>query len=1011
MVQSPAGCSRVATFRGRMIVTSVSDTLGFLDYTLDAANAQLWRGGQVVPLRAKAFTLLDYLAGRPGRLVTKADLLDAVWPDTAVSEWVLTTTVRELRAALCDDARQPRVIETVHGRGYRFIASINPESATPRTQHPPLASLRITQASPLRTQDSALRTILVGRQAELETLARWWQRAQAGERQIVFVIGEAGMGKTALTDVFLGAVGNEAPGDGTPPLIARGQCIEQRGAGEPYLPVLEALGRLCMQPGGAPLVESLRRHAPAWLVQLPGLLEPAECEALERRLGATTRERMLREIAALVAALPAPLVLVLEDLHWSDHPTLELLSTLAQRRDPARLLFIGTYRPVDVTVRNHPLRSVHQALRAHAQCQDLWLTPLMETAVAEYLLARWPRLAGAGTLARLLQERSDGNPLFLVNIVDYLAGAGAITAVDGEWKLEADPDALAAAVPPRLHELIEAHLERLDDVERTALEAASLVGRRFSAALVVAALDVEVVAIEERLARLAHNGLMVSADGASEWPDGTVAGSYRFNHFQYQRVLRDRVPPARQRQLHQRFATRLERAFAGHLAEVSSELALHFEASGQAERAVVHLEEAAARAVRRGANREAVTLLEHGLAIVDPLPRTPERILRTIRLCLALGPSMSPARGLGDSRVEHLYERARQLSEEGNDPVQLFQALLGLVGTYTAQARLDRAQETVQQLERLLAAVPLPPFLFAGSFAIGTVKYHAGSLFEARQLLERALSLADVPMPPISMDIHTVALGYLALVLVHQGHADQGRARIEQAASRATALERPFDRGLVAQMACFIHLILHDMDALAGAADQAAALDDFPAVAAIGRLSRGRVLSAGGDHGRAIAMMREAIDSYRALGQRIALPVMLAVLAEGHAAAGETAAALACVADARATVVCTGEIRYLAELHHLEGALHAAGNDRSAAERCFRDAVAIAREQAERLWELRAATTWARMALQTGTRGAARRGIREDLERLLASFDEGAGIPDLCDAQLVLAALRGDRVL
>jgi tetratricopeptide (TPR) repeat protein len=719
----------------------------------------------------------------------------------------------------------------------------------------------------------------------------------------------------------------------------------------------------------------------------------------------------LREIAALVAALPAPLVLVLEDLHWSDHPTLELLSTLAQRRDPARLLFIGTYRPVDVTVRNHPLRSVHQALRAHAQCQDLWLTPLMETAVAEYLLARWPRLAGAGTLARLLQERSDGNPLFLVNIVDYLAGAGAITAVDGEWKLEADPDALAAAVPPRLHELIEAHLERLDDVERTALEAASLVGRRFSAALVVAALDVEVVAIEERLARLAHNGLMVGAEGASEWPDGTVAGSYRFNHFQYQRVLRDRVPPARQRQLHQRFATRLERAFAGHLAEVSSELALHFEASGQAERAVVHLEEAAARAVRRGANREAVTLLEHGLAIVDPLPRTPERILRTIRLCLALGPSMSPARGLGDSRVEHLYERARQLSEEGNDPVQLFQALLGLVGTYTAQARLDRAQETVQQLERLLAAVPLPPFLFAGSFAIGTVKYHAGSLFEARQLLERALSLADVPMPPISMDIHTVALGYLALVLVHQGHADQGRARIEQAASRATALERPFDRGLVAQMACFIHLILHDMDALAGAADQAAALDDFPAVAAIGRLSRGRVLSAGGDHGRAIAMMREAIDSYRALGQRIALPVMLAVLAEGHAAAGETAAALACVADARATVVCTGEIRYLAELHHLEGALHAAGNDRSAAERCFRDAVAIAREQAERLWELRAATTWARMALQTGTRGAARRGIREDLERLLASFDEGAGIPDLCDAQLVLAALRGDRVL
>src|SRR5262249_55922430 len=183
----------------------------------------------------------------------------------------------------------------------------------------------------------------------------------------------------------------------------------------------------------------------------------------------TTRERMLREMAAVIAALPAPLILVLEDLHWSDHATLEMLSTLAQRRDPARLLLIGTYRPVDVTVRNHPLRSLHQDLRAHAQGEDLWLTRPMEPAVAEYLLARWPRLAGAGALARLLQERSDGNPLFLVNIADYLAGAGAISAVEGEWKLEGDPEALAATVPPRLHELIEAHVERLDDVERTAL--------------------------------------------------------------------------------------------------------------------------------------------------------------------------------------------------------------------------------------------------------------------------------------------------------------------------------------------------------------------------------------------------------------------------------------------------------------------------------------------------------------------------------------------------------------
>ena len=718
--------------------------LRFLDYVLDPANAQVWRGTQALDLRPKTLAVLVYLATNARRLVTKSELLDAVWAETAVTDWVLTSCIRELRDALGDDARQPRIIETVHRRGYRFIAPIGPPSAVPSAE-----------PAVLRSPDPGAHSVLFGRAAQLAMLAGWWQRALTGERQIVFVVGEAGMGKTALTDEFLRRLGAQGtPNPLTSFFIARGQCIEQHGAAEPYLPVLEALGRLCAQPGGTPLVEVLRRQAPAWLVQLPGLLEPAECEALELRLGTTTRERMLREMAAAVAALPAPLVLVLEDLHWSDHATLDLVSTLAQRRDPARLLLIGTYRPIEVTVRNHPLRTVHQDLRAAARCQDLWLTPLTEAAVLEYLQARWPGVTTPAALARVVHEHTDGNPLFLVTIVDYLARSGAVTEFDGGWELRGDAAALAAGVPPGLRQLIAAHIERLGDAERTALEAGSLAGRRFSAALVAAALDADLVDIEERLARLAQNGLMVGADGASEWPDGTVAGAYRFNHFLYQSVLRDRVPPARRRQLHERIALRLEQAHAGHVAEVNAELALHFEASGHVDEAVVHLEKAAVRAVRLGANHEAVTLLEHGLAILDPLPRTPERILRTIRLCMTLGPSLAPARGYGDPQIEQVYQRARRLSEESNDPVQLFQALVALTGAYIAQARLDQAQGTAQQLEGLLAAMPVPPFVFAGGLLIGMVRYHAGSLFDARQLLERAVSLDDVPLPPMSIDMH-----------------------------------------------------------------------------------------------------------------------------------------------------------------------------------------------------------------------------------------------------------------
>lgn len=379
---------------------SAQPVLRFLNFVLDGRNARLSQGQRVLALRPKTFAVLEHLAASPGRLVTKREMLDAVWPGIVVTDWVLTSCIRELHEALGDDARRPTVVETVHGRGYRFVAAVGPQAPASGTGRSPSDETSISTGSD---------ELLVGRADEMQTLRECWRRACSGERQILFVMGEPGIGKTTLTERFLGelAAGNT---DTAPPLIARGQCVEQYGAGEPYLPVLEALERLCRIAVGVPLVEILRRHAPSWLVQLPGLLSPEECEALERRLGAASRTRMLREIATLVASLPAPLVLVLEDLHWSDHATIDVLTTVAQRRDPARLLLVGTYRPVDAAVRSHPLRSVHLDLRGHGRCKDLWVRPLTESDVMDYLRARWPRLADIGTLAKALHERSDGNP-------------------------------------------------------------------------------------------------------------------------------------------------------------------------------------------------------------------------------------------------------------------------------------------------------------------------------------------------------------------------------------------------------------------------------------------------------------------------------------------------------------------------------------------------------------------------------------------------------------------------
>jgi tetratricopeptide (TPR) repeat protein len=288
--------------------------------------------------------------------------------------------------------------------------------------------------------------------------------------------------------------------------------------------------------------------------------------------------------------------------------------------------------------------------------------------------------------------------------------------------------------------------------------------------------------------------------------------------------------------------------------------------------------------------------------------------------------------------------------------------------------RSDARRSRCCLVARLPAAgIPLaciPPFVFAANLVCGMVQVHAGSLAEARALLEDAVSREDITLPPTPIDLYGLALVYLALVLTHQGHPDHARARIHQAASRAARSERPSDRSFTAQAACFVHLILRDMDALASAASDGIGSSDFPAIAAVGRLSSGRVLSATGDGGRAIEIMREAIEAYRATGQRIGLPLMLAVLAEAHAATGATAAALACVAEACTVAASTAEIRFLAESYRLEGSLHAALGDGRAAE-CFERAIAVAREQGARWWELRATTALARLALQPGD---ARRG-------------------------------------
>ena len=574
----------------------------FHSFQFDTVNECLWREGERLVLTRKAFAVMRCLVEQAGRLVTKEELMEAVWPGTYVQEEILRTYIRKLRQALGDNVRHPSFIETHTGRGYRFIAPV-------------------TQEEFVAPNDGAGQRLkrLFGRDSDLRRLQAFFKKALAGERQIVFITGEPGIGKTALTEAFLQQVTAQAD-----LRLATGQCIEHYREQEAYYPVLEAIGRLCHAPGAQKMIELLAQYAPTWLVQFPSVVTPALRKALQREILGATRERMLRELCEALEALTAetPLILAFEDLHWADYSTLGLISALARRGEAARLLVLATYRPVEVILAEHPLKQLKQELRIQRRSEELPLELLNEVAVAEYLSAQFPDNSFPVDLARLLHRQIAGNPLFMVTAVEYMVAHGLLTEAreTATWRLDGTLEQVSSAVPRSVQQIIQRLIEQLTAEEREMLNVAAVAGVEFTANAVAAGAGRDSASTEECFDSLTERQLVLRDAGLAELPDGTVCGAYQFTHSLYREALYHRLSPAVKVRLHQRIGEELERRGASSPAEVASELAHHFQESRDHARSVRYLRLEAATVARRYAYREAVALLESAREIVCKLP-------------------------------------------------------------------------------------------------------------------------------------------------------------------------------------------------------------------------------------------------------------------------------------------------------------------------------------------------------------------------------------------------------
>ena len=568
----------------------------FPPFRLDRVNQTLSNGPEELPLTRKAYAVLLYLAERPGRLVTKEELLDSIWADTHVGDGVLKVAVAEIRKALNDASQAPKFIETAHRRGYRFIAGIEDE----QSGFPVGPGIRAVE-----------------REMVIARVEAWMEKALDGRRQVVFITGETGIGKTTVVEAFVERVSAD-PGRH----IAQGQCLEHFGEGEPYFPVLEALASLCRQPARDRVIEILWRHAPTWLAQMPWLVGEPDRERLKRETLGAAKERMLREMAEAIEAFTAetPLILVLEDLQWSDNSTVDLIGHLARRPGLARLLIVGTFRPAETIVKRHPLRELQRELQAHRLCEQLPLELLSEAAIARYLEQRCPGSQSSQSLAHLVHERTDGNPLFVVNVVDSLISQGQMARRSDGWALTVPLDEIKIGIPDSLQQLIENQLERLGDDERRVLSVASVAGLEFSTRTVSGGMDDPIAEIESVCEALSRRRQFIRPARMIQLRDGSLLERYGFIHEFYQRVLYSGVPQPRRVALHRRIGAFQETAYADHLAEISAELSVHFGEGRDYLRAVRYRRLSAENAVKLYANREAIEHLGHAVKLLAYVP-------------------------------------------------------------------------------------------------------------------------------------------------------------------------------------------------------------------------------------------------------------------------------------------------------------------------------------------------------------------------------------------------------
>ena len=865
----------------------------------------------------------------------------------------------------------------------------------------PLHVYEVLGAGPLRTrlQVSARRglTRFVGRRSELDQMQQALEEAKAGHGQIVGVMGEPGLGKSRLFHEFK--------------LSSQSGCLVleafgvSHGLSSPYLPIIELLktyfqidptdderARKEKVAGKVLILDRRLEDTLPYLFSLLGIQDPMS--SLQQMDPQIRRQRTFEALKQLLLreSLNQPLILILEDLHWIDGETQGFLDTLSESIGSAPLLLLVNYRP-----------EYRHEWGTKTYYTQLSLAPLGNVEAEELLTFLLGSDASLTALKQLILEKTEGTPFFIEEVVQTLAEEGVLSGGRGTYSLETTPTELH--ISPTVQGVLAARIDRLTGEEKALLQQLSVIGRQFPLSLVKKVVQQPETELYRVMSSLQAKEFLYEQPAFPEV-------EYLFKHALTQDVAYGTVLQERRKALHEKTGQALEALYTESLDEHATPLAHHYQLSGNAEKAVEYLHRASQQAVQRSANQEAIDHLNTALDLLQTLPDSPERALRELRLHMALSDPLFATTGFSSPELGRTMERAHALCQQVGHTPELFGVLMTLwIFHISGQSLMQTSRELAEQMQRLAQQQDDAALAPVAHFVMANTLFYLGELTETRSHLDQGMALDDavvdgvIEQLPVA-DPRPMGLAYAALTLWLLGFPEQALPRSRESVTRAHAQASSFALTVGLELAALFHVLRREVQPTHERAEAALTLVTEMGVTLPlmwSPIHQGWALGEQGHIEEGIALLKKGLSGWREAGQLAWVPFYLGLLAELYGKARQIEAALSVLAEARELVTQRGECWSDAELYRLEGGLllQQSPDAHQEAEACFLKAIEIAQKQSAKSWELRAATSLAKLWQQQGKTTEA----RDLLAPVYDWFTEGFDTADLKDAKALLDQL------